>query len=891
MDQYPEFPPPEYSTHDTLPTPQQRDVPNCLRIQRKPVSIPVVQARAVHNQLETPRPLGHGRSVGDLRKDEYQSNTIRKPVYTPPYTSSSQAYSVSPQSPEWMTNDGYSRSSSNGVGNAGGFRRNEPQSSINHEPAYTPSYVRPHVPIDDSRLSPVNQLFSTPRPSLHNARSVGDFRRDNYQSQSNSEYTPPYTSSQNQSYSQAQSAVRPVEDGFDRPSSNGIGNVTGYWNEPHSSMDRKPVYTSQLPALVSQSHMPVNHSFEPRRIHAARSMGDLRRAYVDESPIPPLPPPPPQLSVRTPQYQPTVPDSQLYLSPVDADFRRSRTAHSSTFDSSTRASSSHSNMSFTSTTERPLTAKSSNSSVSSAFRDARRLVGTLAPSPTGSTAERPPLTSQSSTSSVSSAFREARHFVGGIVPHPTESTKHFTILRHSHGLVFYQGTSTTLAITIFSDTPLPQDRTIWLQNRGWSGNAGMKIKALTGATGQWLNVTPSTVIRADQVKPSDERAWQRDILSFQKKANRKQQGHMLRETAIVRIPAEAGDGYFQFVMCQGDKKKVLCTSPVFRVVSTSASPYSLKGASLKTLPLELGALAISTYARNTAGRVIGPAAMVGSVVKGRVEKYMPSFWVQKAAAEASGAWNKRHEQDGQSGVAGEEIDLEQGPRSPYPIIFCCRTKPAASSLDVDENFSTPTVNLGSVPDEVKQRLHGFYYGWCRVHRKSEKGLTVEGQEWYQVVFSALLADISQLARVDIAQASKKYFTIRLIRESEDELFFEGSKLEIQVMGYIRPDEPMQRATLEQGLLSGDEAAAEAAFHANVNDMTMTLSILNHHLWGADEGHSGAAAKLGRVVTGFSNARTIAQRQLAKVPLHMAGVRSPVDGMNSAMLSNGFYVVR
>ncbi|KAA8574158.1 hypothetical protein EYC84_005673 [Monilinia fructicola] len=69
--------------------------------------------------------------------------------------------------------------------------------------------------------------------------------------------------------------------------------------------------------------------------------------------------------------------------------------------------------------------------------------------------EPPPTLSSSASSYVSKAFQEARHFAGGIIARPSESTRHFSILRHSHGLVFYQGCSTTLAISIFSDAPLP----------------------------------------------------------------------------------------------------------------------------------------------------------------------------------------------------------------------------------------------------------------------------------------------------------------------------------------------------------------------------------------------------------------------------------------------------
>jgi hypothetical protein len=77
------------------------------------------------------------------------------------------------------------------------------------------------------------------------------------------------------------------------------------------------------------------------------------------------------------------------------------------------------------------------------------------------------MASSSKSNAVQNAFRDVRHFAGGLISHPYETTKHVTMLRHSHGLVFYQGTSTSLAISIFSDAPLPPDRSLWLQNKGY----------------------------------------------------------------------------------------------------------------------------------------------------------------------------------------------------------------------------------------------------------------------------------------------------------------------------------------------------------------------------------------------------------------------------------------
>ena len=56
------------------------------------------------------------------------------------------------------------------------------------------------------------------------------------------------------------------------------------------------------------------------------------------------------------------------------------------------------------------------------------------------------------------ALGEVKHFAGGLISRPYESTKYYSVLRHSHGLVFYRGLTTSVAITVFSDQALPADR-------------------------------------------------------------------------------------------------------------------------------------------------------------------------------------------------------------------------------------------------------------------------------------------------------------------------------------------------------------------------------------------------------------------------------------------------
>lgn len=97
---------------------------------------------------------------------------------------------------------------------------------------------------------------------------------------------------------------------------------------------------------------------------------------------------------------------------------------------------------------------------------------------TPTTFSSPQSTTSKTSSQVRKVYQEARYLAGGLIHHPSQSTKHYSILRHSYGLVFYQGTTTSLAISIFADAPLPPERTIWLQSKGWTGKAGMRARSL-----------------------------------------------------------------------------------------------------------------------------------------------------------------------------------------------------------------------------------------------------------------------------------------------------------------------------------------------------------------------------------------------------------------------------
>ncbi|TVY78550.1 hypothetical protein LSUE1_G005643 [Lachnellula suecica] len=507
------------------------------------------------------------------------------------------------------------------------------------------------------------------------------------------------------------------------------------------------------------------------------------------------------------------------------------------------------------------------------------------------------------SNTVQNAFREVRHFAGGLVSHPYETNKHFTMLRHSHGLVFYQGSSTSLAISIFSDAPLPSNCTFWLQSKGYSGTTGMRLKAFVGANGSWLNVTPSIGLTPEQLNPSDERAWQRDIVRFRKKAKpvKIREKHQLRQTVILRVPAEAGDGYFSVVFCIGDKKKTLCTSPTFRLMSTSTSMHCIRGASALTLPLELGAMAVNVYATSKIALVAGPVA---AAVQKRAQQFMPSTITTAAI---KGAGTKAYDMAGgkekvHALVAGGNsqyeqqlsdyyipantinIALEEGPQPPYPIRFTCTSEPFPKNNTDCSEYPTTVLNL--VPDGVSHQLHGHYFALVRIPKESD--------EWQQALITALPPDPTQLARANFALANKRTIKLRLIDGyAESDTDSDASlptKLNILILGFLRPDEPIQRANIKRGMDAGDLAASIASRETEQKDVLAALEVLDHPAWApelVESGNSGLSVK-----KGYADARMGVQRQVDKVPLHLLGVRTESDKMKDRnVLVGGFYVLR
>jgi hypothetical protein len=532
--------------------------------------------------------------------------------------------------------------------------------------------------------------------------------------------------------------------------------------------------------------------------------------------------------------------------------------------------------------------------------------GTSLASPVEETStEEPGPTQAGTTTAKGSKFKyaigEIKHFAGGLITHPYEATKHYSVLRHSHGFVFYQGPTTSVAITVLSDQPLPLDRKLWLQKRGFSGKTGMKVGTL-GTRSAWIDVTPSIDATADLLPPDNERAWQRDIAKFIKKARNTKNlsNHCPYETHIVRIPHVAEDGYFRIVLCAG--RKVLCPSPIFRYASSSLDPSVLRGASLRTLPLELGvrvgSLVAHSAANTAAAGALQPAV---STVQNVVQPYQyggVTRWATSTAYNSSGAadrvnstvesinqqYGEKRELEARSATGGAEdiiglVGGDDGPEAPYPIRFSAKVAPG---FQTDKQRSPgPTARLVDVPQDTLLRLSGIYIGWASLSKTkgiSEPSIPNEALEkWFQAVIT-----VTPERDKTVAVVETKRVDVHILHDFVDAFFF-NTKVSLTIMGCIRPADysPTSAPDLE---------SQQKQFQ---DDISIVERSLNRVAWQPDAVLERIkSASSGRSFTErVADARQTGQKQLDRVPVHRLGVRTNSMGLKDQLIGNGGICIR
>jgi hypothetical protein len=532
------------------------------------------------------------------------------------------------------------------------------------------------------------------------------------------------------------------------------------------------------------------------------------------------------------------------------------------------------------------------------------------------------------------AFRQTAELRDKILPHPVESSKHFSIVQHSTGVVWYQGTGTSFAMSIFATNPLPDDRSIWMQMRGWSGESGMRAKALLGKNGDWVDVTPSLRIETTSVDSQKEEKYQKDIARFRKRsAGQDREKHLLRETCIIRIPATVIDGYYQFLVCTGSKKKKLCTSPTFRLMSLSRNMHCLKGASVLTMPVEvatmMGTNAVKASAATVAATAVASVKVTQTAIKilthpkvQRATTYMGTkaeskagkatlALAQRAVALAEEAANKlenvevsmlktsgsctnQYQDVGEPFliVGGYNISLYTGPTKPYPINLTARTHTDYTPQPEEFPDETFAIILSDVSTFAPNCI-GSYFGWARFKANKKNEAPVD-PSWQQIILHALPATASQIDRATISSVNKLVFSLQLLLEIDTSIPLSTS-VELNLMGYLRsppPKNPLAYTTSPDQIPG---SIPELNF-IDFGDRAMATRILEEVAWSSD-----AAATLlrGEKLKGYTrfagalgDAKGMAMGQVSRIDLSTVGIRSDGDlARDSEVVVSGFYVKR
>lgn len=480
----------------------------------------------------------------------------------------------------------------------------------------------------------------------------------------------------------------------------------------------------------------------------------------------------------------------------------------------------------------------------------------------------------------------AQYFASGLIAHPCESNRHFSIIRHTSALIWYSGPSTSVSISVLSDEPLPPARTLWMQQKGFSGNVGMAIKAFAGNTGSWINVTPARQTAVGDTTEVDERIVQRDFKRFVKKASGRQKKHVPRETHLVRIPAIAADGYFRLVLCAGAEpgKKILCGSPVFRVASTSTDVSVVRGASLSTMPLEMGVKAASTIGQAMANKYIGVAS---AVVNSQVSSIVTNQTIKKAGTMAyqsyqvtgmsdtlHESWQRQREQQERYDSLMDNVPIigsEAGPEAPFPVKFDGRVVPGTGRSYSE--LSIPSANLSGVSDQIKLRMPGVFAAWACIHIPPKNNEMPT--DWFEAIVT-----IAPSRHAPPSVAMENTVTVHIIHDFQGANLV-SAKIKVLLMGHLHA-------------AAGHNTPPEFLVNQHFQDVDKTMASLRRAAWGP---HDTVA-----MLKSVKSSRTFAEkvddttgkvvRQVDKIPLHLVGMRSDVGLMQDKAYGNGgLWIVR
>ncbi|KAH7337972.1 hypothetical protein B0J17DRAFT_660262 [Rhizoctonia solani] len=216
----------------------------------------------------------------------------------------------------------------------------------------------------------------------------------------------------------------------------------------------------------------------------------------------------------------------------------------------------------------------------------------------------------------------------------------YSVIRHTRPFVLYQGANTTVPISVFGPEPLPKDRRVFLQRRGYrTGLLGWTFGGwLGGSKLPGLDVTPASVEswnRPKTLSSKHQTQIDKDISRLFDPNSSPTPNSRLLETLLVHIPVRSGDGYFQ----------TIAESPVFRVGSLAWASAHPQGATPLGLVPEFGARSLFV-----SGQAAAWAAFYASFPFLKISQMVPGLgpWSQRMiqwAYASAGGDTKRQELD------------------------------------------------------------------------------------------------------------------------------------------------------------------------------------------------------------------------------------------------------
>ncbi|KAK4173216.1 hypothetical protein QBC36DRAFT_336246 [Triangularia setosa] len=435
----------------------------------------------------------------------------------------------------------------------------------------------------------------------------------------------------------------------------------------------------------------------------------------------------------------------------------------------------------------------------------------------------------------------------------------------------------------------------------------MKIKAFFGSTDDWLNVTPSVSVQPSEVERDTERGWKRDIDKAAKrflKDKGPKKAHIPRETHVVRIPEASDDGYFRLHLCAGgppeethpfpslstttsSKRKILCSSPIFRIASTSTDSSVFRGASLTTIPLEVGAFVGSKVILSRVDPILAPIqAGYDRVSPGLVKETVATLAYEVATDKVNENAALRQEKTSYisssrsvSSSAGRDINTigpDSGPLPPFPLKFTGVVQRGTGKSTAE--LGIPTANLlRTVPESARYSLRGVYVGWACLLPPKDKPSAWQPPTWHEAVISA-----GPLPQSRPQVAPEPQVTVHLLHEFPQS--FLGREIKVIAMGYLRPSLHFN-APLEEKLV---------AFSQDVHMIMAWLSGPGRkENWGPDVAAVLLKQKKSERGMGerFLDVKEKVARKVPSVPLHRVGIRGFDPEAKDRMHGKGGYWVK